>query len=259
MTSQLPNDIQALIEAIPIELCMSLASSLDSATNWDMFLTQYPSLVRSSHIRSLVKRIIKTAQDENYSINELSLAIRVAAAVEQRHKQEPNLELVWTGPTFSPFVLRRTDEVILDVIQSAQKSLTLVSFALYHIERLTTALEYAARNGVEIRIFIESKNITQASIKQLYGDFLSGYITFFAWSPDQRTNSSIGKQGLLHAKTAIADRKQLLISSANLTEHAMSLNIELGVLITGGVLPLRVNQLFDQLVEREIFARFSTS
>ena len=39
------------------------------------------------------------------------------------------------------------------------------------------------------------------------------------------------------------------LSSANLTEYAFSLNMELGLLITGGEQPLRVEDHFDRLIE----------
>jgi len=41
----------------------------------------------------------------------------------------------------------------------------------------------------------------------------------------------------------------MFLSSANLTEYASSLNMELGLLITGGEQPLRVEDHFDRLIE----------
>ena len=39
------------------------------------------------------------------------------------------------------------------------------------------------------------------------------------------------------------------LSSANLTEYAFSINMELGVLITGGALPGRVERHFDSIIQ----------
>jgi len=61
------------------------------------------------------------------------------------------------------------------------------------------------------------------------------------------------KPAVLHAKAAVADSTSLFISSANLTENAMSLNIELGIMITGGDLPHKVEKLFSDLLERGVF------
>ena len=45
----------------------------------------------------------------------------------------------------------------------------------------------------------------------------------------------------------------MLISSANLTEYAMTLNMELGVLIRGGPQPGQVQAHLTRLVERGVF------
>jgi phosphatidylserine/phosphatidylglycerophosphate/cardiolipin synthase-like enzyme len=45
----------------------------------------------------------------------------------------------------------------------------------------------------------------------------------------------------------------MLISSANLTGHAMTLNMELGLLVHGGPLPAQVETHLERLVERGVF------
>jgi phosphatidylserine/phosphatidylglycerophosphate/cardiolipin synthase-like enzyme len=46
----------------------------------------------------------------------------------------------------------------------------------------------------------------------------------------------------------VADGRWLFLSSANLTEYAFTINMELGVLVTGGKLPAQVQEHFDRLV-----------
>jgi phosphatidylserine/phosphatidylglycerophosphate/cardiolipin synthase-like enzyme len=55
------------------------------------------------------------------------------------------------------------------------------------------------------------------------------------------------KYGSLHAKIAVSDN-QLYITSANLTEYAMNLNMEMGVLLTGGKLLEQARYHFDDLI-----------
>ena len=59
----------------------------------------------------------------------------------------------------------------------------------------------------------------------------------------------MGKHGSLHAKCAVADRRRLFLSSANLTAYALTLNMELGLLVTDGPLPAQVDQHFRALIE----------
>ena len=75
----------------------------------------------------------------------------------------------------------------------------------------------------------------------------------FIWPLEMRPRTEDGKHGSLHAKVAVADGGTLLISSANLTEYAMSLNMELGLLVRGGALPGQVAAHLTQLIEKGIF------
>lgn len=66
-----------------------------------------------------------------------------------------------------------------------------------------------------------------------------------------------GKTGILHVKCAVADGRCLFLSSASLTEYAFSINMELGVLVTGGPLPTQVQEQFDRLIGNGVLVRVS--
>jgi hypothetical protein len=57
----------------------------------------------------------------------------------------------------------------------------------------------------------------------------------------------------LHVEPAVAGNARLLISCAAPPEHAMSLNIEFGILITSRVLPCKLNLPLDDFIERGAF------
>ena len=58
----------------------------------------------------------------------------------------------------------------------------------------------------------------------------------------------------MHAKAAIADDSVALVTSANLTDRAVSANLELGVLIRGGDVPRRLAAHFRELITAEVLA-----
>jgi len=58
-----------------------------------------------------------------------------------------------------------------------------------------------------------------------------------------------------HFGGGLADGLWLFLSSANLTEYAFSINMELGMLITGGNLPSQVAANFDRLIEMGVLER----
>jgi len=78
------------------------------------------------------------------------------------------------------------------------------------------------------------------------------------WPSDQRPQDANGHAGVLHAKCAVADGQLLFLSSANLTEYAMNLNIELGVLIRSAPHAQRVAAQFEQLIAQGILRSIQT-
>lgn len=67
----------------------------------------------------------------------------------------------------------------------------------------------------------------------------------YAW----RERATPFADGRVHAKVAVADGHLCFITSANLTGHAMELNMEAGVLITGGLLPKLLLEHLHALVD----------
>jgi phosphatidylserine/phosphatidylglycerophosphate/cardiolipin synthase-like enzyme len=69
------------------------------------------------------------------------------------------------------------------------------------------------------------------------------------WPPERRPRDEQGHAGLMHVKAAVADSQLVFLTSANLTEAALERNMELGVLIRGGSMPVAIDHLIDALVE----------
>ena len=61
--------------------------------------------------------------------------------------------------------------------------------------------------------------------------------------------SETNKPGILHVKCAVADGEWLFLSSANLTQQAFTINMELGMLVRGGTMPRRVEKQFERLIQ----------
>jgi len=77
----------------------------------------------------------------------------------------------------------------------------------------------------------------------------------YYWPKEKRSLSASGKPGSLHVKCAVADSEWLFLSSANLTQQAFTINMELGTLIRGGSLPQKVEAQFDRLIQMKTLER----
>lgn len=163
-----------------------------------------------------------------------------------------HVELVWSGPTTVDSTFRSTGPALLDLIQSAADSIYLVAFAAYKVPEVATSIQAALVRGVRVVLVLESTDASGGKVSfdplpNLLRGAEAGLETY-CWPLHARRRDARGNHGSLHAKFAVADRRRLLVSSANLTEHAFDLNIELGVLLTGGAAPAEAAEHIDELI-----------
>lgn len=246
------HQIQQLVLRSPLRLMEQICLQLDMASDWPQARMKIAPLLPSSDLGEIFTQIFVSAQLMSHAPAQLAFALRSAAAVEEHHRHAEQTELVWTGPSPSKLALRRIDEALLQLILSANHSLTLMSFAVYPVERLSSAVEEALQKGVEVQLFLEmdTNKVAIPSFASIRG---AEAIRVYTWADEYRSRIDTNKYGTLHAKAAIADDRYLLISSANLTEHAMSLNMELGLMLTGGEIPRKLTLLLDTFIERGVF------
>lgn len=173
--------------------------------------------------------------------------------VEERNQE--SVELVWTGPDLKQFPVRRSEQVLLDVINAANESLFIVSFVLVNIPSIEVAISNAVVRGVDVRMLLESEDKENSAdfretVKRLY-DAIPG-IMLYVWPREKRDNSG-GGFARVHAKCAVADGEIAFVTSANLTAAALDKNIEMGVHINGGNIPSEIyRQLISMINSNEI-------
>ena len=189
----------------------------------------------------------------------VALALVTAAMSERNHRQQETVEIVWTGPEPSETRFRQTEQAILEVVNSATRRLTVVSYAVYRIPRIREALVAAASRGVVIRLIVETPNRIEGQGEYncllALGDNVASACSVYYWPQENRPKDDNGKIGILHVKCAVADGHRMFLSSANFTEYAFTINMELGLLVTGGKLPGQVERHFERLVEIGSFLR----
>ena len=173
--------------------------------------------------------------------------------VSQSKKE--STELVWTGPDANLLPVRRSEQVLLDIINSAQETLFIVSFVLVNIPTIEDAIEKAVSRGVDVKMLLESEDKEASNsfidtIKRLNRSIPK--IKLYIWPRENRTCTQ-GGFARVHAKCAVADKQKAFITSANLTSAALDKNIEMGVNIEGGNIPQDIfNQLSSMVNSKEI-------
>jgi cardiolipin synthase len=165
----------------------------------------------------------------------LIAAIRTAAATAAVIRgTSPNVEVARTGPEGGRLGLRTTGNVARQIIESARESLLLVGYRVTVdpertglAARMIEAIMRAAAGGVVVTAILHREPSNFRALMDNWPSYAKAP-SLFTW-PEKPTD----EMAKLHAKVVVADRKDALVTSANLTYHGFEANIELGIRVTG--------------------------
>ncbi len=177
------------------------------------------------------------------------------------------VDTVWTGPEVAKSELRRTEAVVREIIDNAERELLIVGYWLVtsteQIKTLIELLIQKARSGVHIRFVFDpgEKSGGPDNFSALASLWPINHVDapreVYSWS--EHMAKTTGKNGQLydrklHAKVIIADRNDALVTSANLTHAGFLENLEMGLRIQGLMAGALVRH-FDLLIEEGILER----
>jgi phosphatidylserine/phosphatidylglycerophosphate/cardiolipin synthase-like enzyme len=227
-----------LVEELPGSLVKSLIAQLRAGA---------APAMPSPGYQGRVDEFVRCRRDAR---SELAPMLEVAL-VAKRSRQIA--ELVWTGPSTPVVPVRRTEQVLSDLIRQAERRLTMTSFGIFQVPRLVGELELVLARGVALRIVLgDRESHSNQEIdrqRQQLGHVVSTGASLLQWPPERRPRDEQCRAGLMHVKAAVADSRIAFLTSANLTEAALERNMELGVLIRGGAVPAAIDRLIDALTE----------
>ncbi|HEX5493429.1 MAG TPA: DISARM system phospholipase D-like protein DrmC [Mycobacteriales bacterium] len=164
------------------------------------------------------------------------------------------VESVWSGPGSHPVPVRATAQVLTDLVAGAVGELLLMTYSARPYPPLLAALSAAVARGVAVDVVVETLagagsalagTEPAAAFAEVPG------LALWHWPAGRRDRPG----AKMHAKLAVADRRVLLVSSANLTASGVDRNIESGVLIRGGSAPRRAAEHVAELRAAGVLAR----
>lgn len=259
MNSQLLAQIHSIVGFLPPSLLENLVDILlNDASAFDRSLKhRILSQISIPKFRRPVAELLDLWAKENpdWNSSALATALMSSAYSVRQSREEVDVELVWTGPEVTTIPLRRTDRVLLQMIEEARKEITLISFAVYKIPEIAQALLEALNRGVKVKLIAENPEVSKKipfGIREALGKEIIEQSQVFIWSKDKRPVDNEGRYGSLHIKCAIADSCKLFITSANLTQYAFTLNMEMGVLIQSHQLANQVERQIKDLIEQGV-------
>ncbi len=194
------------------------------------------------------------------SRDELGALVIGASSGFQQARLEEQIQLVWTGPDVKQVPVRRSEQVLLDIINDAKTSLYLISFVLVNVPAIENALSQAIDRGVDVRLLLESEDKEgtssfRSTIERLNVEIPG--LALYYWPRVNRENV-VGGFARVHAKCVVADRSKAFLTSANLTSAALDKNIEMGVRIDGGSIPATIEQQFIWMIRLKEILPFNS-
>ncbi len=139
----------------------------------------------------------------------------IADITHQPLKGNVPVQFVPSGPGFSEDAIH---SLLLTTIYASRKNITLTTPYFVPDESILTALQSAARRGVDVRIIVPEKNdsrLVHYASWARYEDLVSDGVSI-----------KLFKGGLLHSKTITVDDEFALFGSVNLDMRSFWLNFE---------------------------------
>lgn len=255
------NDLLAVIAELGLELhpdrIFTIASKIETLGSVEQF-----ALTRSSFGPNTNKELVRRLNlawhgSKDTSPRDVASALRGASAAAVLREKRGAVELVWTGPSTGVVPVRRTEQVLCEVIEAVKRRLFLVSFVAYEVDSIIQALRRAIGRQVQIDVLLESSvkhggRVTCDSVKLMKSILPS--INIYVWPYDKKVLPG-QLSGAVHAKCAVADGDLAFITSANLTSAAMERNMELGVLVRRGELPFELHRHLEALISTRVIEK----
>lgn len=199
---------------------------------------------------------------------EVAVQAVLRAVLAEREAQREPPEMVWTGPEGAASTARDTSAVVANMLQRARKEVLLASYVFGSTKGIFQPLhDVMTAYGVRAMIFIDVTSTaefcsvsTEAATRP--DVFLGKHWPFGPPFPDLYFDPRAlepGKPPLQHAKVVVVDRRWILVGSANLTEAAMTRNVELGVMLDDPQLAAQVAEHWVAAAAGNKFRRMSGS
>lgn len=167
----LPASVLDSLAALAAGLSTSAVAEIARALEWSSSaktLGEDPRLLGAvpTGQRIAVKRLVNAWQSQcpDTSGSVISAALLAMSYCDTRLRSELQVEAVWTGPRVGAAGLRRTEQVLLEMICAARVSIWPVAFAAYKVPLVFSALQVAMARGVQLRLVLEDHEISGGKV-----------------------------------------------------------------------------------------------
>ena len=216
-----------IIQDMPEEALEKLVSAWDSGENITKHNLERITGITGEKARRLYM-LIGDPEVKQDLVNAM-----IVTGLEAKSKfaaSNDDVEIVWTGPSKISVGVRNTKPVIEEMLKSAVpgERVTIIDYVITsNAESIVDQMKSCLADGVDIDLIVDKSSANERHLKKCFAEKSLVRPTIYERKGDE------GGWYKVHAKVIIIGDRQMLVSSANLTELGTEVNFELGLLVRG--------------------------
>lgn len=245
-TKELAEKVLGIINDIPDIHIEKLVSAWNSGTTVTKYNLEEITGISGQKSRQLMLLVADPA------IDHAILKAMFVTGLEAKSKvsgTRNEIEIVWTGPSRINAGVRSTKPVIEEMLKSAKQGekVTIIDYRITsNAESIVEELNSCLREGVKVDLIVDKSRVNKDELRKCFAEKSLTRPTIYTRKDEE------SKFYKVHAKVIIIQDRQMLVSSANLTELGTEVNFEIGLLVSGPIVK-KMTALIANMIEEEYF------
>ena len=251
VTGAKPKEIIRKVLDIIGDMPESHVERLVSAWDSGVIVTKYNIGEITSVSGQKARRLMNLVADPD--IDQRILHAVFASGLESRRlysRKADRIEIVWTGPRSISAGVRSTKPVIEEMLESARagEKVTIIGYRITsNAKSIVSYLNSCLERGVDVDIIVDKSRENWDEIRKCFSE---KRLTRPRIYTRKGTESEYYK---VHAKVIMVHDRQVLVSSANLTELGTEVNFEMGLRVHGPTVK-KMAALVAKMINDEYFS-----
>jgi len=229
---------------MPDESVQNILSAWNSGEKLTKYNAGKISGISGNLLRRLEVLVANPDIDENVLYGMFVVGMESKSRTEIKNNK---LEIVWTGPNKISSGVRNTKPVIEEMLKSASvdEKVILVDYMITsNAESIVDELKSCLEDGVKVDLILDDNSKNRKHLRRCFAEKSLTRPRIFI---RKEKESSFYK---VHAKMVIVGNREMLLTSANLTELGTEVNFEMGLLVRGPIVNDMVMLLAKMIEDR---------
>ena len=245
-TKDLAEKVLGIIQDMPDEAIEKLLSAWDSSERITKYNLEEITGISGEKINRLIQLVA------NPSLNQDLINAMFVTGLEAKSRiadSTNEIEIVWTGPSKINAGVRSTKPVIEEMLKSAKQGekVTIIDYRITsNAASIVDELNSCLKDGVKIDLIVDKSRVNEDELRKCFAEKSLTRPTIYTRKDKE------SKYYKVHAKVIIIQDREMLVSSANLTELGTEVNFEMGLLVRGPIVK-KMMLLITKMIEDEYF------